>query len=380
MAAVLVLSFSDIARDPRVSRQVAALRTEHEVTVAAFGAASAQADRLIELPPASAPLSARLAQSAANLARRPLGRFEEIYWRDARFREWRDRLRGLGPDVVVANDAMGLPLAFESAEGAPVVFDAHEHAPTEHEESLRWRLLVRPIVRLICAEYVPRTAGMTAVSPGIAGFYARDYGVAPVVVRNVPSYQDLDPRPPGENTRLIHFGGADRGRRIERMIDVMRRLDERFTLDLLLVGNDRYVRQLQRRARDLPAVRFLSPVPMDEVVAFGNEYDVGLYLLPPTHANQTFALPNKFFDFIQARLAVAIGPSPEMAALVEKYGCGVAADDFQPETMARLLLALSADELWRYKQAANAAARELCAERELPALRDVVRQALAYSR
>jgi hypothetical protein len=378
MAAVLVLSFSDIARDPRVSRQVAALRTQHEVTVAAFGAARGQADRLVELPPVSAQLPGRLAQSLANLARRPLGRFDEIYWRDSRFREWRDQLRGLGSDVVVANDAMGLPLAFESAEGAPVVFDAHEHAPTEHEQSLRWRLLVRPVVRSICAEYVPRTAAMTAVSPSIARLYARDYGVAPVVVRNVPSYQELEPQPPGEYIRLIHFGGADRSRRIERMIDVMRRLDERFTLDLLLVGNGRYVRQLQRRARDLTAVRFLSPVPMDEIVTFGNEYDVGLYLLPPTHANQTFALPNKFFEFIQARLAVAIGPSPEMAALVQEYGVGIVAEDFEVETMARVLAALTSEELSSYKRASAAAAVELSAERELPRMLEVVERALGH--
>ena len=57
---------------------------------------------------------------------------------------------------------------------------------------------------------------------------------------------------------------------------------------------------------------------MHELPRMANDYDVGLYLLPPTNFNQRYALPNKFFEFIQGRLAIAIGPSPEMAKLVER--------------------------------------------------------------
>jgi hypothetical protein len=42
-----------------------------------------------------------------------------------------------------------------------------------------------------------------------------------------------------------------------------------------------------------------------------------------------------FVEFIQARLAVAVDPSPEMARLVQRYGCGVVAPDFPPKLSQR---------------------------------------------
>ena len=61
------------------------------------------------------------------------------------------------------------------------------------------------------------------------------------------------------------------------------------------------------------------------------------------------ALPNKLFEFIQARLAVAIGPSPEMAKYVKKYNCGVISNSFSPVDMAKSLENLTNDELYRFK-------------------------------
>ena len=52
------------------------------------------------------------------------------------------------------------------------------------------------------------------------------------------------------------------------------------------------------------------------MLEFANQYDVGVFLLPASFPNQVHVLPNKLFDYIQARLAVAIGPSHEMAEVV----------------------------------------------------------------
>jgi len=39
------------------------------------------------------------------------------------------------------------------------------------------------------------------------------------------------------------------------------------------------------------------------------------------------ALSDKLFEFIQACLADAIGPSPEMARIIHEDSCGIVADD-----------------------------------------------------
>jgi glycosyltransferase involved in cell wall biosynthesis len=198
------------------------------------------------------------------------------------------------------------------------------------------------------------------------------------VVTNAPLYVDLEPTPVHEPVRILHHGGAQPGRGLEQMLRIADLLDERFTLDFVLTeSKPGYRDKLIRRARGKRNVRFPPPRPMHELPRMANGYDIGLYLLPPTSFNQRYALPNKFFEFIQGRLAVAIGPSPEMARLVEQYGCGILADDFEPEALATAINALDGPTIAAFKRASHAAARELCAERDAELVLTVVEEALS---
>ena len=107
------------------------------------------------------------------------------------------------------------------------------------------------------------------------------------------------------------------------------------------------------------------------------DYEIGLFLLEPTNFNYRHALPNKFFEFVQARLVVAIGPSPEMSKLVRTFDCGIIADDFTPVALARALSIQTPDTINRFKHNVHAAAGMLCWEHEGEKLRELVRGTLA---
>ena len=83
-------------------------------------------------------------------------------------------------------------------------------------------------------------------------------------------------------------------------------------------------------------------------------------------------MPNKFFDFIQARLAIAVGPTPEMAALVHQYKIGVVSSDFSPERLAQQLNSLTQQQLADFKQNSVYAAKELNAEFNSARLNELV--------
>ncbi len=68
-----------------------------------------------------------------------------------------------------------------------------------------------------------------------------------------------------------------------------------------------------------------------------NACDVGVFCMPPININARYALPNKFFDFVQARLAVGVGPAEEMARLTEKLGLGVVSTDFSEASFTEAL-------------------------------------------
>src|SRR5690606_30675211 len=158
------------------------------------------------------------------------------------------------------------------------------------------------------------------------------YGVRPQVMRNAAPWADLSPTPVDAPTvRLVHSGGAVPGRNLEAMLDVVERLGSGYSLDLYLVpGGDggRYLRALRDRPAGAPWVTCHYPVTPGEQPAALHRYAVGVCWFPPFNTNAAHTLPNKFCDFVQARLAVAGGPGPEMARVVTEHRLGVVAEDF----------------------------------------------------
>ncbi|MCP5268567.1 MAG: glycosyltransferase [Zoogloeaceae bacterium] len=357
MKKILIISFSVIHSDPRVMRQIRLLDNRYRITVAGFGRKPDAAVEFIDLTRPLSSLPSKVWWGIKLL----LGFFESYYWNRVEVRSAQDKLNGQMFDLVVANDISALPLALRLAAEHPVLMDAHEYSPREFDDKWMWRLLFGRYHHDLCRRYLPRAAGMVTVCQGIADEYARHYGVAPQVVHNAPLDQKLVPSPvQSGQIRLVHHGAAIRSRHLETMIEVMKYLDGRFSLDFMLVESDSaYMRDLRRHATADERIRFIPAVPMGEICSTLNKYDMGIYLLPPVNFNHEYALPNKFFEFIQARLAVAIGPSPEMARIVRTFGCGVVADSFDPSELAGVISKVSEGELVRYKAAADVAATEV---------------------
>ncbi len=150
-------------------------------------------------------------------------------------------------------------------------------------------------------------------------------------------------------------------------------LDERFTLDLMMVVTDAaYWNKIVKMADTRKNVRIVPPVPMPKIVTTINQYDIGVFLVPPTNFNLEHTLPNKLFEFIQARLAVAIGPSVDMKPVVEKYECGIVSQDFSPQALAQELNKLDNGKIMALKQKSHQAALELNAEANGIRIREIV--------
>jgi Glycosyltransferase Family 4 len=357
---VLIISFSPIATDPRVMRQIQSIESRFDLTVAGFGAKPCGNFTFYDVGAAPSHVFNKLIKALLLL----FGLNEWYYWRMSFVRNSLKALQGQHFDLVIANDVNTVAVALRIADGAPVLLDAHEYSPREFEDLWRWRLFFQGFYTYLCQRYLPQIAGMTTVCEGIAQEY-RQFGVNPVVVSNCPLAQDLPARKVNpQQIRLVHHGVSIPSRRLELMLEMMKYLDHRYTLDLMLVeSNPAYMRHLRSLASMDSRIRFRDPVPMQEIPCSINDCDIGLFLLPPVNFNYAMALPNKFFEFVQARLAVAIGPSPEMARIAEQYGFGIISDSFEPRELAARIASLSASDIDALKLKADVAAHELNAAR-----------------
>lgn len=351
---ILVLAFSNLDSDPRVQRQISALATRFRVSSCGLRSPTVPVERHYSIPAVRRGTRARVMALMSLLARR----FESYYWTNPMVQEALRLLAGERFSAVVANDLDTLPLALRIAGESPVLFDAHEYAPDEFGDRALWRALYGPYTDTLCRKYIARAARAVTVSDGLARLYSERYGISMGCITNAAVFHERPPKPsvPGR-VRLVHHGAAIRSRRIEDMISMMALLDKRFTLDLILTPGSRgYIDELRQRATRDARIRLLPPVPMERIVDTCSEYDVGLCFFPPVNRSLEFCLPNKFFEYLQARIAVATGPSPEVARIVRQFQCGVIADGFEPAALAAALASLSKESLDAMKVSSGRAA------------------------
>lgn len=370
---ILCISLSPITGDARVLRQLSVLTKFGEVTTVGFGGTPEGVAQHLEVPEGLPTLP----QTVGGVLRLAARRWQASETAAPAVRWMMANVRSAGRfDLVVANDARVLAGAFALADGAPVWADMHEWAPEERTHVLSWRLLVAPLMDHLCRVYLPRAAAVTTVGDEIATLYKARYGVEAQVVRNSTFSQALKPSPVQEGKiRLVHSGAAVHGRNIEGMIDVVRQLDDRFSLDLYLVGsaaNRSYLDSLRARAAGESRIAFRDPVAPSELPAALNAYDVGVFWIPPVHTNARLTLPNKLFDFVQARLAIAVGPSIEMERIVRRYDLGVVSDSFDAAACAASLEQLDAAAIRRFKENADRAAGELSFEHDATTMRAIL--------
>jgi len=373
---ILCISFSPIHADSRVLRQLEVLRQHGDVTTVGYGPAPVGVGRHIEVPEKASSLP----QTPLGVVRLALRRHNAVELKSPGERAVRRQVVDSGPyDLVVANDARALPLAFAAAGDAPVYADMHEWAAEERATVLVWRLLVGPYFEALCKKYLPRAAAVTSVSSGLAGLYQDRYGVATDVVRSAADFQNLAPsQVDPHEIHLVHSGTADAERNIVELIDAVDQLGGRFTLDLYLLevpgGHLEFIR---KKAASTPGVTVHPPVPPETLPRVLNQYDLGVFLYPLKTLSHLYHLPNKFFDFVQARLGLVFSSAPEIDAHIERYGLGVITADTTADALVAALRDLTSDDVTRYKKAADRAARALSSEPDRAAQGALVARLLA---
>lgn len=373
---ILCISFSDITADARVLRQLDVLTELGEVTTVGYGDAPARVMEHLSIDPRLASLP-QTAEGVALLAAR---RFNTVEFRTPAVRTAAQLLAGRQFDVVIANEARAMALAHHVADGAPVLADMHEWAPEERSHVTSWRLLVRPFMYHQCRKYLPLMSTVTTVNGAIGELYREEFGISCRIVRNTGPRHDLGPgRLQPDRIRLVHSGGAVPGRNLEALIQAARDLGPQFTLDLYLVpGRDggRYLSRLRSLIGGDPRITLRDPVRPDELVTTLNAYDVGIYSLPPLTPNHRLMLPNKIFDFVQARLAVVFNSAPETDRLITGHGFGAIAPGHTAAAMRETLAALTPAQVTEYKQNAHRAAAVLNSAEDSAVTREAVAELL----
>lgn len=368
---LLIVSFSPIVSDARLLKQIALFRDDYEIVTVGHGPKPEGVHEHLQIPDEYAIWR----YPRADVMMR---RYRRAYTGNAAVAAAMKALEGRSFDVALADDVDAVGVALATHPRCGVHADLHEYSPRQHEESWRFRLFVKPFLEWICRTHVAKASSWTTVSNGLAREYERRFGFRPEIVTNAAPYVEAEPTPTHDPVRIVHSGAALRDRHLDILVDGVR-ASRAATLDLFLTPNDTAYLDELRAAADASGgrVRLHDPVPYAELAETLRGYDIGVHILPPANFNNRWALPNKLFDYVQARLGVIVGPSPEMAQYVRDYGLGTVTHDFSASALSAALDQLTSDQVTGFKAAAHAHARELSSESQVKLWQAAIERLLA---
>lgn len=240
-------------------------------------------------------------------------------------------------DVVHVHDLPLLRLGAEIAarRGARLVYDAHEIYYEQECLDPRWRKKLKAEER----KHIHQVDLFTTVNAASADYFARLYGVRPLVLLNAaetpPAGFDRDSRAnlrdragiPHDAHVVLYQGWFSAERNLVNMIHAARFLPR--DAYLLLIGYGEFETVLRQELRGKPwedRVRFLGRVPPGEMLPLTAGADLGVIPYQPIDLNHRLCSPNKFFEFVQAGVPVVAQELPFFVAMKNEHGVVATAD------------------------------------------------------
>lgn len=307
----------------------------------------------------------------------------DIYWSWGNMQEMYQKAQGVEADLWIANDWSTLPIVARLIEekGGVYLYDSHEFATEEYPNDPWWRLFTQPVAKAVERTYIAGARYSFSVSPGIAKALNALYRLSPPneVLRNMPGRIDLSFRPTGERIEVLYHGILSSSRGLEAAIRSVPQWRPEFHLTIRGPGSPAYLASLRKLIRQTGVndrVTLAEPLPMIELVRAATAFDIGFFALLDDSPQNKYVLPNKFFEYVNAGLALCVSDCPDMAELLNRHDLGVLMKSTSPDDIARAINSLDRAGIDRFKRHSIAAAETLCWEAEQEKLLRACNQAI----
>ncbi|MGI0406650.1 capsular biosynthesis protein [Helicobacter himalayensis] len=313
------------------------------------------------------------------------GAFEKLIFTSNRLKI-REFLRELPfQDLLIVEDITLLPFALESKKHArcgKVLIDLREYYPLEYENSKEWLEGFGLFFKHLCEVYLPEVDYALCVSEGLLRRYKAEFGIQGEVFLSLPKFVParnlaLSARAQSKEISLLYHGFVSADRSSENLLELAKKLPAHYKLYLMVLSNQpQFLYFLQERAKGIENLVFLPPVSMGEIVNFSARFCIGLIPFFPTTFNLMYCMPNKLFEYLQARLCVLTTPLESVGAFVKKNQCGIVAEDFSVDSLVKVLQHLSVEDIASIKAHNESLAQKYSTQANIPRLKAILQRIL----
>jgi len=308
---------------------------------------------------------------------------------------WAYYIRSLKANYLSCHDLYALFIGWLSTLGLRkdkkplLIYDSHEFEAGISTDGQRGKiksLLILSLERFL----ILKTALNIMVNDTIADEVQKlhQLPVRPLVVRNIPSYWNINLRDCEDQRRIfcdqlnvpvntfliMYHGGMMKGRGIEHILEASSKI-KNIAVILLGDGDTHYLSDLRSKSKLQKIDHFTlfhPAVSQSELWRYIGAVDLGIIPIQNVCLSYYYSLPNKLFENIQALTPIISSNFPEMSKIVNSYKIGIC---INPKNTAELSEAIKQvkDNPTLYKEFKHnltMAKIELCWEQEKNVLID----------
>jgi len=378
---ILIIAFTALHKDPRVIRQVDALQSIYNIETIGFTQVKEDIKNH-KITPQLNSIFKKVIRKVLSFAH--LHTILNYFLLNDRLKE----LNQLGNDysLIICNDLYPLPLGVSLAEKfkVPLWSDLHEYYPSQVNPSFVSNWEYKYHILWLCKKYITKATFISTVCDCIAKEYKLRFNIEITGIIDNATFYNRENKPSlvSKKVRIVHHGVAASIRKMEEMVYMMKYLGDDYELIFYLIAsskaNKAYLNKLKEIVfKENLNIKFEAPVSTNNLSKELNKYDIGLFILPPLTLNYKCALPNKLFEFIQARLAIAVSPNTEMKRIVESYNLGVVSDDYTAISMAKEINSLTKETIEKHKEESHKWAMELSAEKNISLIQSISKKMIS---
>lgn len=273
-------------------------------------------------------------------------------------------------NILLSNDLDTLIPNFmvSKLQRIPLVFDSHELF--SELPSIQGRYSQK-IWGFIENWLVPKQKYFFTVSNSIANWFYEKYKVKPLVLKNFPTLKNI-PFKETQDKYILYQGALNKGRGLLALIEAMQTIE----IPLKIVGEGPFKSKIEEKIIELKLqnkVLLLGNLNPEKLIPITQNASLGISLEEDLGLSYRYSLPNKLFDYIQAKTPILATYLPEIKNVVETYKVGEIIEDHSPKNITKAINKILKNGKHYYKLNLEKASKELIWENQEDILLTVFR-------
>ena len=273
--------------------------------------------------------------------------------------------------VLLANDLDTLlpNYLISRIQNKKLVYDSHELFSETPSVQGRYS---QKVWRYLEKKLVSRQKYMFTVSNSIAVWFENAYNVKSWVLKNLPTYKNI-PFMNIEDKYILYQGALNSGRGLFVLIESMQYLEN---ISLKIAGDGPLKIQIEEKIIEYNVqdrVELLGSILPERLVEITQKATIGVSLEEDLGLSYRYSLPNKLFDYIQAKTPVLATYLPEIKNIIKTYQVGEVINSHSPKDIVYAINVILEKGKPSFKVNLEIAAKELVWENQKEILLNVFR-------